>query len=135
LFRNKNAYPIYLTIGNIPKEIRCKPSSRAYVLLGYLPTTKLETVTNKAARRRLLANLYHSCMGKILEPLQECGKTGINMVTADGQKHRNHPLFATFIGDYPEQVLTTCTRTGECPKCPTDRYSLGDYNPNVAPTL
>ncbi|KAM6496352.1 hypothetical protein JOM56_009058, partial [Amanita muscaria] len=33
LFRNKNAYPIYMTIGNIPKEIRRRPSMRAYVLL------------------------------------------------------------------------------------------------------
>ena len=40
LFRNKSAYPLYLTIGNIPKEIRRKPSFRAYVLLAYLPTTR-----------------------------------------------------------------------------------------------
>jgi len=26
LFKNKMAYPLYLTIGNIPKEICCKPS-------------------------------------------------------------------------------------------------------------
>jgi hypothetical protein len=50
LFRNKSAYPVYLTIGNIPKEIRRKPSAQAYILLGYLPTTHLETVTNKTAR-------------------------------------------------------------------------------------
>ncbi|KAI0070092.1 hypothetical protein K474DRAFT_1744707 [Panus rudis PR-1116 ss-1] len=28
LFRNKAAYPVYLTIGNLPKEIRRKPSQR-----------------------------------------------------------------------------------------------------------
>jgi hypothetical protein len=61
-FRNKTAYPLYITIGNIPKEIRRKPSNRAYVLLAYLPTSRLENVTNKSARRRLLANLYHSCL-------------------------------------------------------------------------
>jgi Plavaka transposase len=49
LFRNKNAYPVYLTIGNIPKEIRCKLSCHAYVLLGYLPTTWLENEANKAS--------------------------------------------------------------------------------------
>ncbi|KAF8262703.1 hypothetical protein EI94DRAFT_1601199, partial [Lactarius quietus] len=54
-FRNKSAYPIYMTIGNIPKTIRCKTSSRAYLLLGYLPTTKLEQEPNKAKRKRLTA--------------------------------------------------------------------------------
>ncbi|KIJ60181.1 hypothetical protein HYDPIDRAFT_32447 [Hydnomerulius pinastri MD-312] len=51
LFRNKAAYPIYMTIGNIPKEIHRKPSRRAQILVGYLPTTKLEHITNKSARR------------------------------------------------------------------------------------
>jgi len=51
LFCNKSAYPIYLTIGNIPKEVRRKPSKCAYVLLGYLPTTRLEGITNQAQQR------------------------------------------------------------------------------------
>lgn len=79
LFRNKSAYPLYMTIGNIRKEIRRKPSSRAYVLLAYLPTTRLEAETNQAARRRMLSNLYHACMSKILEPLREAGKSGVFM--------------------------------------------------------
>ncbi|KAJ3748479.1 hypothetical protein DFH05DRAFT_1588862 [Lentinula detonsa] len=32
LFRNKAVYPVCMTIGNIPKELRRKPSRRAYVL-------------------------------------------------------------------------------------------------------
>jgi Plavaka transposase len=129
-FRNKNAYPVYLTIGNIPKEIRRKPSCRAYVLLGYLPTTRLENEANKASRRRQLANLYHSCMSKILHPLKHAGESGIFMTTGDGVTHRNHPLLACFAGDYPEQVLTTAIFTGECPVCPTPRNHLGEYDCN-----
>jgi hypothetical protein len=126
-FRNKCAYPLYMSIGNIPKEIRRKPSLRAYVLLAYLPTTRLEHVSNKAQRRRLLSNLYHSCMHKILMPLVTAGKAGVYMACGDGNLYRNHPILASFIGDYPEQILSTGTITGECPTCDVDHDKLGDY--------
>ena len=117
-----------MTIGNIPKEIRRKTSSRAYVLLGYLPTTKLEQEKNKAKRRRLLANLYHACMRSILKPLVLAGKDGVFMSTAEGIVHRNHPILASFIGDYPEQILTTCSHYGDCPVCGTTPKDLGDFD-------
>ncbi|KAG2130636.1 uncharacterized protein EDB93DRAFT_1255833 [Suillus bovinus] len=60
MFRNKTAYPVYLTIGNILKEIRQKPSRCVQILLGYLPTTHLEHIANKASRHRSAANLYHA---------------------------------------------------------------------------
>ena len=126
-FRNKSAYPLYLTIGNIPKEIRRKPSYRAYVLLAYLPTTQLENASNKATRRRQLANLYHACMGRILEPLKVAGTTGVLMTSGDGLVRRCHPLLASFMGDYPEQVLTTCVPTGQCATCSTPRDEIGNY--------
>ncbi len=50
LFGNKSAYPVYLTIGNLPKDIRRKPSQHGQILVAYLPTTKLKLVTNDAAR-------------------------------------------------------------------------------------
>ena len=118
LFRNKQVYPVYLTIGNIPKEIRCKPSCRAYILLGYLPTTCLENEPNNASRRQQLSNLYHACMTRILSPLKCAGESGVFMTTGDGFTYRCHPLLACFAGDYPEQVLATATFTGECPVCP-----------------
>ncbi|KAI9461560.1 hypothetical protein BJY52DRAFT_1203368 [Lactarius psammicola] len=133
LFRNKSAYPIYMTIGNIPKEIRCKTSLRAYVLLGYLPTTKLELEKNKARRKRLTANLYHACMQCILDPLASAGENGVFMSTAEGLVHWNHPILASFIGDYPEQVLTTCSLSGDCPTCGTLHNNLGDFKPDNVP--
>ncbi|KAG2365018.1 hypothetical protein BDR07DRAFT_1470591 [Suillus spraguei] len=118
MFHNKTAYPVYLTIGNIPKEIiHHKPSRRAHVLLAYLPTTCLEHITNKASRRRSAANLYHACMARVLSPLENTGLDGLAMRSGDGILRHCHPLFACFIGDYPEQVLATTVKTTECPKC------------------
>ncbi|KAF7972500.1 hypothetical protein HWV62_17870 [Athelia sp. TMB] len=131
LFRNKSAYPIYMTIGNIPKSIRRKPSCRGYILLGYLPTTRLEKITNKAARRRTIANLFHSCMRRVTSPLKDAGITGRPMASGDGVVRRTHPIFATFVGDYPEQLLVTGIKTGECPKCPMPRDELGEYDGEV----
>ncbi|KAG1771513.1 hypothetical protein EDD22DRAFT_947948 [Suillus occidentalis] len=125
VFRNKTAYPVYLTIGNIPKDIRRKPSKRAHVLLAYLPTTRLEHITNKASRRRSAANLYHACMARVLSPLEKAGIDGLTMCSGDGISRHCHPLFACFIGDYPKQVLATAVKSTECPKCDIPPDELG----------
>jgi len=83
LFCDKMAYPIYLTIGNIPKDIRRKPSHHAQMLIGYIPTTKLTGITNKAGHRHALANLFHSCMETVLSPISTYGETGITMISSD----------------------------------------------------
>ncbi|KAI9429265.1 hypothetical protein H4582DRAFT_1827220 [Lactarius indigo] len=127
LFRGKSAYPIYLTIGNIPKDIRRKPSRGAQMLIGYIPSTRLEGIGNKAARRRALANLFHACMDKVLSPIHSYGEDGIVMMSGDGTWRRCHPIFAAFVGDYPEQTLVTCTYNGRCPKCTVPRGRLGEF--------
>ena len=115
-------------IGNIPKDIRQKPSQSMQMLIRYIPTSKLEGITNKAARRCALANLFHSCMGKVLDPIRFYGETGLMMMCGDGTWRRCHPIFATFVGDYPEQALVTCTYNGHCPKCLVPHNQLGEYD-------
>ncbi|KAJ7841714.1 hypothetical protein B0H14DRAFT_3086726 [Mycena olivaceomarginata] len=107
VFGNKTAYPVYMTLGNIPKEIRRKPSRRAYILLGYLPTSRLKHIKNKSARRRILANIFHACMKYMLSPLKTAGVSGIPVTSGDG-------------------CLVTCTKTGDCPTCEAPRDNLGD---------
>ncbi|KAI0673079.1 hypothetical protein C8Q78DRAFT_970055 [Trametes maxima] len=127
LFGSKAAYPVYLTIGNLPKDVRRKPSRRGQILLAYLPTTRLEHITNKAARRRMLINLYHACMSRILKPLKMAGIDGIVLASGDGVLRRGHPILAVHVGDYLEQVLVTGCKQGECPKCPVPTDQLGEF--------
>ena len=122
------AYPVYLMIGNIPKDIHRKPSRHAQILLGYIPTTKLDGMVNKTGRHRTLANLFHSCMWKVLGPISSVSETGLEMMSRDGIWHRCHPIFAIFVGNYPEQALVTCTFNGWCPKCLVPLGQLGEYD-------
>ncbi|KAJ7833407.1 hypothetical protein B0H13DRAFT_2370459 [Mycena leptocephala] len=126
VFGNKTAYPVYMTVGNIPKEIRRKPSRRGYVLLGYLPTSKMKNIKNKSARRRILANVFHACMMFILAPLKVPGVYGMPVTSGDGVTCRGHPIYATFVGDYPEQCLVCGTKTGECCTCEVPQDKLGE---------
>lgn len=119
-------YPVYLTIGNIPKDIRQKPSRRGQILLAYLPTTKLEHIDSIASRRRAVSNLYHACIGKVTQPLGPAGVNGVEMSLGNGDLHRCHPLLAGFISDYPEQLLGACCKNGTCPKCTVPPDHLGD---------
>ncbi|THU89883.1 hypothetical protein K435DRAFT_821260 [Dendrothele bispora CBS 962.96] len=127
LFRNKSAYPVYLTIGNLPKEIRRKPSQQGQVLLAYLPTTRLEHIKNKVSRRQAVTNLFHSCMKNLLAPLETAGIDGVELQSGDGVVRRCHPILAAYVGDYPEQVLITTVFYGDCATCPTEKDELGDY--------
>ena len=81
-----------MTIGNLPKDIRRKPSRRGHILLAYLPVTCFEHVTNQAARQRMLSNLFHACMGRVLEPLKTAGVDGVLMSSGDGVVRRAHPI-------------------------------------------
>ena len=58
------------------------------------------------------------CMQVIVKPLESAGHKGIILVSGDGAVRKYFPILATYVGDYPEQVLVSLAKISNCPNCP-----------------
>ncbi|KAF7372663.1 hypothetical protein MVEN_00129500 [Mycena venus] len=82
---DQSAWPVYLTIGNISKEIRRQASSHTTILVGYLPVGKFSGFSDKA-RQAVKYRTFHHCMTIITRSLISAGNDGVNMTCSDGFK-------------------------------------------------
>ncbi|KAI0702213.1 hypothetical protein C8Q76DRAFT_771734 [Earliella scabrosa] len=98
---DKTAWPVYLTLGNIDKEICSQPSSHASVLIGDIPVAKLDCI-HESARSDAL-QLFHHCM--------------VLMTCVDDIIRRVFPILFEYVADHPEQCLITCCMDNRCPHC------------------
>jgi len=59
---DRHAWPLYLTFGNIRKDIRCKPKKAAWILVGLIPFPP------KSAKN--IDEAWHSAVGTVLSQLR-----------------------------------------------------------------
>ncbi len=121
---DKSAWPVYLTIGNIPKAERRCSSKRTQSHLGYLPVSKLKIFLNDKKRKIEVYRLFHRCMRILLGPLYKAGIEPTDIVCADSMIRECYLLLIGNVCDHPEQCLIGCCQENYCPTCdvqPTER--------------
>ncbi|KAJ7757871.1 hypothetical protein B0H14DRAFT_3598556 [Mycena olivaceomarginata] len=125
----------YLTLGNIPKALRRKPSENACILLAYLSVDKIprKNISKQGIKSRN-QKLFHASMRLILQPLIEAGNNGMEVEGGDGQVRRVYPILASYVADYPEQCLVGCSKYGTCPKCLRSAADLQESLPDTLRT-
>jgi len=111
LLDDQYAWPLYLTIGNIRKDIRHIPNKRAWILVGLIPCP-LTGAKN-------IDQAWHSAVGTVLSQLRHLNITGpgLKWDCADGFQQQCYLQFAAWVRDYPEQVVIAQVSYGSCPMC------------------
>lgn len=121
---DKNMHPVYISIANIQKDVRNKPSRQGWMLLAKLPTHKfaaLKAQLNASASEKkampgiLQRRLFHQCMRIILEPLRKLETTVA--VDAKGYERRVVAVLVAWLADLEEQWMILGLGKGSCPKC------------------
>ncbi|KAI9444348.1 hypothetical protein F5148DRAFT_1278274 [Russula earlei] len=100
------AYPLYLTLGNISKSVRHKSSNHTVSLIGYIPTSKITCFSDPQ--------------------IPNAGSNGTKLICVDGVIHRIFPILAAYVGDHPEQCLVAGCKENRCPICTMPAKSQGD---------
>lgn len=85
-YGDKSMWPVYLTLSNLAKDVRCKVSSHVTVLVGYLPVAKLNCFTDKT-RSVARYQLFHCCMSIMLAKVAAAGWPGVMMTCLYGLAH------------------------------------------------
>jgi len=96
---DQHAWQLYLTVGNIRKDIRCTCKNSAWICTG--PNSC------PPKRAKYMDKALHNAVWTVLSQLCHLDITGpgLKWDSADGFQRQWYPLLAAWVGDYPEQVM------------------------------
>ncbi|TDL22476.1 hypothetical protein BD410DRAFT_723064 [Rickenella mellea] len=121
---DKAAHCVYMTIGNIKKDIRSKASSRAWLLVAQIPVAKFQG--SKEEAYVLTRRLYHLCMDMVTKTLKQCSHNPEVMTDAHGFHRLTRTILAAFIADLPEQHVIACVPQNCSPSSMATLKHFGD---------
>ena len=129
---DKKAWPVYITLGNLPSTRRNSPGSMAVLLLALLPVPPKLSKSTSADKhqRRINAETLQLVFQLLFEPLQAVARKGVNIDSADGKVRRSFAVLFAWIADHMENVALHGVKSNSCPKCTSaKKYLASDASP------
>ncbi len=83
-YGDKYMHAVYMSCGNIDKNVRSKESSNCWVMVAQIPVIDFE---EKEHQGILSQRLYHICLDIVTEKLKECSNNPVPMCDANGDLH------------------------------------------------
>ena len=114
---DKKAWPVYITIGNLPSTRHNRPGSMADLLLALLPVPpKFAKSSGYKLQRQINADTLQGVFELIFEPLRDTTLEGVPMDCADWKNRRCFPILSGWIADHMENATLHGIKTNACPK-------------------
>ncbi len=109
---DKSSHCVYMSCGNIRKEVRSKASARCWMKIAEIPKATFEEISSQ---RVLKQRLYHTCMDIVTESLKHCSHAPVRMTDANGDERLVRTILFVHLADLPEQLLISCCHGGASP--------------------
>jgi len=124
---DKKAWPVYITLGNLPSGRRNSPTSMAVLLLALLPISPKLSKSCKADQhqRQINADTLWDIFELIFAPLQDPAHDSVPIDCADGKVRRCFLILAAWIVDHMENVGLHGIKSNVCARCEVPVVKLG----------
>ncbi len=128
---DKQAHCVYLSCGNIDKDIRTKVSARCWVKVAEIPIVKFK---QKEFQGILSQRLYHQCMDIVTKSLKEASHEPIEIADANGDVHLERTILLALLADNLEQQMIACCSGDASPISLARHKELGLRTPRALRT-
>jgi len=124
---DKKAWPVYITIGNLPSARRNSLESMAVLLLALLLVPSKLSKSSKADRRqrKINADTLQDVFELIFAHLHDVAHVGIPIDCADGKVRLSFLILSAWIADHMQNVALHGLKTNACPECEVPTNELG----------
>jgi len=126
---DKKAWPVYLTIGNLPSAQRNSPGSMAVLLLALLPIPPTLSKSSKAdqSQRKINADTLQDVFELIFAPIQGVAHSCVPIDCADGKVRLCFPILSPWMADHMENVALHWLKSNACSKCGVPTHEFGTH--------
>ncbi|KLO04459.1 hypothetical protein SCHPADRAFT_840547 [Schizopora paradoxa] len=121
-YGDKYTYGIYLSCGNISKEIRSSFSAKCWMKIGEIPVVKFE---EKECQKLLEARLAHKCLDIVTDRLKKHSHRPAYVPDPAGRIRLLRTILCSHLGDNVEQRRLACVPENSSPVSLAEYRQLG----------